>query len=558
VARPARMSLRLRLLIIALATLIAGTVAVDFATVTALRSFLIAKLDNQLASSIGPAARELVIRSYPQPAVNQVALVSLPAGSYGELVFANGASILAELSNTPSSPEPAPPVTSGSSGSAHIAIPLDRPVTIPLANTDYSYRVLAVREPAIDATMVLAIPMTSLADTIHRLELSEILVSVGVIVALGLIGAFAIQLGLAPLDRMRARSREITAGDSLARVDEDGPLELASLAEALNTMLERLQDAYQRSENSSARLRQFIADVSHELRTPLTSIMGHAELYLLHGRDDEEEPDRAMERILSESKRMAALIEDLLLLARMDQNRPLTLAPVNLAEVVREATLDAQAVEPDRPIRMRLPAEALVLGDEHRLTQVIANLLSNARTHTPRTAAVEVAIDILPRASELPPGAVAAGGISDIFAATDEVIALLEWDKVARLTVCDTGPGLESTQLARVFDRFYRSDESRSRAKGGAGLGLSLVAAIAQSHGGRAWAASAGLGRGACFGVDLPLLEMDADEPTPTLEPTPALEPETTGNLRRFLPSRVGGHRRPQPERAEHSTRDGS
>jgi hypothetical protein len=130
------MSLRLRLLIIALVTLIAGTVAVDFATVTALRSFLIAKLDDQLASSIGPAARELVIRSYPQPAVDQVALVSLPAGSYGELVFANGASILAELSNTPSSPEPAPPVTSGTSGAARIDIPLDRPVTISLADTE--------------------------------------------------------------------------------------------------------------------------------------------------------------------------------------------------------------------------------------------------------------------------------------------------------------------------------------------------------------------------------------------------------------------------------------
>jgi two-component system OmpR family sensor kinase len=190
--------------------------------------------------------------------------------------------------------------------------------------------------------------------------------------------------------------------------------------------------------------------------------------------------------------------------------------------------MDAKAVEPERTIELIAPREVLVLGDEHRLTQVIAHLLSNVRTHTPVTAAVIVRVEIVPKNATLPKGARTAKGISDLFGSTDETIALLEWDEMVRLTVCDSGPGLDGAQLDRVFDRFYRSDESRSRARGGAGLGLSLVAAISHAHGGTAWVSSPGLGQGSCFGIDLPMLEMDAGEssqlpgePTPTNDTSP-------------------------------------
>ncbi|KJE78146.1 sensor histidine kinase [Ferrimicrobium acidiphilum] len=539
-----RLSLRARLLIIALATLIVGTLAIDFTTVTALRSFLVARVDSQLTTDIPLAARELLHSSvYGNSSFS--GLVSLPQGSYGELIFSNGTSIVGQFSNSVS--EPPPNVATGKAGDQRVDIPVGHPITIELPKTSYAYRVLAARDPSLGATMILSIPLTSVESTLQRLELAEFFVSLGVVLALGLAGAFSIRIGLKPLERMRAQARDITAGDSMARVDDEGPQEIASLAGTLNTMLERLQEAYNNSQSSQTRLRQFIADVSHELRTPLTSIKGYAELYLDGALDPTTDTPLAMERIQSEASRMAALIEDLLLLARMDENRPLSLAPIDLSALARAAVMDATAVEPERKIDLITPAEALVLGDQHRLTQVITNLLSNVRTHTPATATVTVRIEILPKDAKPPTGAHTARGISDLFGSTDETIALLEWDAIVRLTVCDSGPGLDSQQLERVFERFYRSDESRSRARGGAGLGLSLVAAITHAHGGNAWVTSAGLGRGSCFGIDLPMLEMDTGDVNPAPS-VPALVTESTG---RFavpwrMPSRRERHAKPE------------
>ncbi|WP_298211934.1 HAMP domain-containing sensor histidine kinase [Ferrimicrobium sp.] len=538
------LSLRARLLLIALTTLIVGTLAIDFTTVTALRSFLVTRVDSQLINDIPLAARELLHSSIYGDS-SFTGLVSLPQGSYGELIFSNGTSVVGQFSNSVS--EPPPNVASGKAGDQRVDIPVGHPITIELSGTDYAYRVLAARDPSLGATMILSIPLSSVQSTLRRLELAELFVSLGVVLALGLAGAFSIRIGLKPLERMRTQAREITAGDSLARVDDSGPQEIASLANTLNTMLERLQDAYNDSQSSQTRLRQFIADVSHELRTPLTSIKGYAELYLDGALDPGTDMPIAMERIQSEASRMAALIEDLLLLARMDENRPLSLAPIDLSALTQAAVMDAKAVEPDRKIELITPHEALVLGDQHRLTQVITNLLSNARTHTPPTATVVVRVEILPKGALPPPGARTARGISDLFGSVDETIALLEWDAMVRLTVCDSGPGLDGQQLERVFERFYRSDESRSRAKGGAGLGLSLVAAITHAHGGTAWVASPGLGRGSCFGVDLPMLEMDAADATPT--PTD-LQTESDTSAR-FTPLWKLPSRRERQPRAE-------
>ncbi|WP_298383585.1 HAMP domain-containing sensor histidine kinase [Ferrimicrobium sp.] len=515
-----------------------GTLAIDFTTVTALRSFLVARVDSQLTSDIPLAAREL-LHSSVYGSSSFAGLVSLPQGSYGELIFSNGTSVIGQFSNSVA--EPPPDVATGKAGDQRVDIPVGHPITIELPKSGYAYRVLAARDPALDATMILSIPLSSVTSTLHRLELAELFVSLGVVLALGLAGAISIRIGLSPLERMRVQARGITAGDPMARVDDDGPQEIASLAGTLNTMLERLQEAYNNSQSSQTRLRQFIADVSHELRTPLTSIKGYAELYLDGALDPTTDTPLAMERIQSEASRMAALIEDLLLLARMDENRPLSLAPVDLSKLAKAAVMDAAAVEPERKIDFIAPPDALVLGDEHRLTQVITNLLSNVRTHTPPTATVVVRIEIVPKDATPPPGARTAKGVSDLFGNTDETIALLEWDAKVRLTVCDTGPGLEGAQLDRVFERFYRSDESRSRSRGGAGLGLSLVAAITHAHGGAAWVASAGLGRGSCFGIDLPMLEMDTGEDSPG-QPT-ATTPAPASTSRFSAPWRIGARR---------------
>jgi two-component system OmpR family sensor kinase len=224
--------------------------------------------------------------------------------------------------------------------------------------------------------------------------------------------------------------------------------------------------------------RQFLLSVSHDLRTPLTSIRGFAELYRQGAVRTPEETRRLMQRIEAEGARMGLLVEDLLQLARLDQQRPLTLTPVDLAEVAGDAVHDARAVQPERPIALHL-SEALtevpvVLGDEARLRQVVGNLMTNALTHTPPGARVTVTIDEEP-------------------ADPDTVV----------LRVADEGPGMAPEDAARVFERFYRAESSRTRASGGTGLGLAIVASLVAAHGGSVDVATAP-GRGATFSVRLP------------------------------------------------------
>jgi two-component system OmpR family sensor kinase len=305
----------------------------------------------------------------------------------------------------------------------------------------------------------------------------------------------------------------IADGELERRVEAKGTgSEVTKLANALNKMLSRIQGALDKSRNSEDRLRVFIADVSHELRTPLTSIQGYAELYKHGALVEEADLKRAIERIESESKRMSALVEDLLLLARMDQNRPLVLEEVNMTAIVEAAARDASVVEPNRPITTVLEAPYWVLGDRNQLTQVVANLLSNVRSHTPTDSAVTIRAYRISRLQPIPRGARSSDQVVDLFGGVDPTIVGLIWESFLRIEVEDHGPGLEKEQLQRVFERFYRSDASRSRAAGGAGLGLSLVAAIVQAHGGRAWVTSDGIGSGATFGFDLPLLDTSNPE----------------------------------------------
>jgi len=262
---------------------------------------------------------------------------------------------------------------------------------------------------------------------------------------------------------------------------EGGPL-----GNAFNTMVSQIETAFGQQQLTEERLRRFVADASHELRTPLTSIRGYSELYRHGALAKPDDLERAMSRIEQEGARMGLLVEDLLLLARLDEHRPFEKRPVNMSSVVDDVVNDSRAVEPTRPISVIDDApNAMVLGDIHRLHQVVANLLANVRVHTPVDAAVEVRT-----------------GLDD----THVVI-----------TVRDSGPGMTSDVAANVFERFYRADPSRARASGNAGLGLAIVAAIVQAHDGSVEVETSP-GNGATFTVRLPRAGLPAPE-LPVQEP---------------------------------------
>jgi two-component system OmpR family sensor kinase len=293
-----------------------------------------------------------------------------------------------------------------------------------------------------------------------------------VLAALAGLGLWVVRLGLRPLDAIGTTAAAIAAGDLSQRVDRaERHTEVGRLGLALNAMLGQIESAFKARAASERKLRRFVADASHELRTPLAAVRAYAELF---SRGADRRPDdlaRSMEGIERESERMSLLVEDLLLLARLDEGRPLEREPVALDEVVTEAVETALTVEPDRSIELEAEP-APVLGDRVRLRQIVDNLLGNVRAHTP-------------------PGAPARVRVSRL-------------DGSALIEVEDSGPGLSAEDAERVFERFYRADQSRSRTSGGVGLGLAIVAAVAEAHGG-AVAARSEPGRGATFRITLPL-----------------------------------------------------
>jgi two-component system OmpR family sensor kinase len=325
-----------------------------------------------------------------------------------------------------------------------------------------------------DGSLVVAVPMNDVVQTLRRLVLIELITTGTVLAGVAGLGLVVVRAGLRPLEDIGETAGAIAEGDLGRRVERAEPAtEVGRLGLALNAMLSQIQSAFEARQASEDRLRRFVADASHELRTPLTSIRGYAEMFRRGVSDRPDDLATSMRRIEEESARMGVLVDDLLLLARLDQGRPLDRRPVDLTQVAADAVADARAVEPDRPITLEgAGAGAVVLGDELRLRQVAANLLANARQHTPPTAGVRVGVR------------------------HDNGSVVLE--------VADDGPGLAPEEAAKVFERFYRSDPSRNRNQGGTGLGLSIVAAVAEAHGGRARVDSTP-GHGARFWVELPL-----------------------------------------------------
>ena len=330
-----------------------------------------------------------------------------------------------------------------------------------------------------DAVLVVGQSIRDVDDAVGRLVLVELLATLAVIAVLSLVTWWVLRLGVRPIRAMTAAASSIAAGDLSHRVPEaESGTEAGDLGEALNSMLGRIETAFDERTESEARLRRFVADASHELRTPVTTIRGYSELYRHGGLQGDGELDEAMRRTEEEATRMGNLVADLLQLARLDQGRPLEQHPVALDALAEDAVRDALAVHPDRTITVAA-TPAVVTGDEERLRQVIANLMTNAVEHTPSTAAVHVTVAPV--------------------------------DGWVQLVVADDGPGMAPDDVAKAFERFHRADPSRSRRQGGSGLGLSIVAAIVEAHGGTVGLTSE-LGAGTVVAVRLP---MAAAPPSP-------------------------------------------
>jgi two-component system OmpR family sensor kinase len=367
----------------------------------------------------------------------------------------------------------------------------------------------------VTGTLIVGVDLGNINATIGRLAATDLIVGAIIVCVLALAVIAVVRANLRPLVDIEETAGEIADGHLNRRVPERDPrTEIGSLGRSLNTMLSQIEAAFHSREESEAaahqseeRMRRFVADASHELRTPLTAIRGFAEYYRqrgglvphwdkaaartgadagvlpMGGGLTPDDLDRIMHRVEKEAARMGLLVEDLLLLARLDQQRPLARQPIDLLSLAADAVHDARLLAPARTIELSVQPGAafLVTGDEPRLRQVIGNLMSNALTHTPDGTPIEVSIGsgtLDPRVSHSAPA--------------------------VTLDVTDHGPGMTQEQAHRVFERFYRADQARTRTTGGSGLGLAIVSALVAAHGGVASVRTAP-GRGATFRIALPL-----------------------------------------------------
>ena len=348
----------------------------------------------------------------------------------------------------------------------------NKPFTLEVPGSDF--RVLARVLPSAMGSVFVAQSLSGVDETSKRLRLIFVFIGLIALLLIALASRIVIKIGLRPLADVEDVAEKIADGDLSARLPDAKPdTEVGRLVSSLNAMLSRIEESFAARAESESKLRRFVADASHELRTPLTAIRGFAELHRQGAVKGEAATSELVGRIENESVRMGALVEDLLMLARLDQSRELVSEPVNLNEVVTESVESARAAGPEHPISIDLPDEAFVLGDAGKIYQVVANLLANARIHTPVGTPISVSVK------------------SD--------------DAGTTISIKDSGPGLSEADQARIFERFYRADPSRNRSnEEGSGLGLSIVDAVMQAHGGKVGVTSK-LGEGATFTVFFPL-----------------------------------------------------
>jgi two-component system, OmpR family, sensor kinase len=491
--RLSRLSLRARLLLAVAAVALVGLVAADVATYTALRSFLVDRVDDSLI-----AAHKPLIRSLYQPpptfgpagqgASDLAALAAAAPGAFIELRDANGAvrlsiSTRGEFSKkTPRLPNEVEALDGNGD---------DDPAffTVDANHGDSEFRVRAERLGDGSLLMV-ALPLDDVHSTLNRLVVIMIVVTAAVLLGAVGLGLWLVRVGLRPLRSIETTAADIAGGELSARVpQEDERTEVGRLAMALNTMLQRIEDAFRKQQASEERLRRFVADASHELRTPVSAVGAYAELFERGAQQRPDDLARVLRGVRVETARMQALIEDLLLLTRLDEGRPLERESVELVALAGEAVEAAQMIGSEWPVTIEADEPVEVTGDRMALREVLDNLLANVRTHTP-------------------PG-------------TRALVRVLTQDGQGILEVADQGPGLSAEDAGRVFERFYRADPSRARDRGGTGLGLAVVAALVEAHGGRV-TLDTSPGSGATFRVYLPLAQVSEPQtPAPsTVMPT--------------------------------------
>ncbi len=482
-------SLRARLLVGMVVLVAAGLAVAGLVTYEEQRSFLLDRVDQQVESALMPISFQLRLtgtgasrpgarpgapggRFGPGSTLRRrfASAALLPPGTFGELRGPDGR-VLRRRTFSYGEKETATPALP-----AHL--PLTRAGQTPrlftvASTTDPGLRYRASAFALGADTAIVAVPLREVDQTLHRLIVVEALVAAGVIVALILLGWVVIRIGLRPLERIGRVASEIAGGDLSRRVSPAAPgTEVGRLGLSLNEMLGQIERALGDRRDSEDRLRRFLADASHELRTPLAAIRGYAELFRIGAADERATLERAMSRIEAEAARMGVLVEDLLLLAQLDQAPEPRRVPVDLLEMVGQAAQDTQVLAPDREVTVRADEPATVLGDPDQLRQLLTNLIGNAITHTPAGTAIELALD-------------QDGG-------------------QARLSVRDHGPGLPAEVGDQLFERFWRTEGGRRRGPGGAGLGLAIVRAIAGAHHGTVRAENAS-GGGARFVVTMPL-----------------------------------------------------
>jgi two-component system OmpR family sensor kinase len=462
------MSLRARLLVGVLLVTALAMAALGVAVYSSIDHYLTQRVDGDLQRSAAPSELAAA-RGYRFPPDRPEERPYSQSRFFSEVLGPDGETLLRSQAIEGNSLIPVPDLSAVSLTTT----PGRRYLTTDSVSGSPTYRVL-VSTIGNGATVIVGTPLTDVQDTLNRLVTVEVIASLLVLAALTGLVMWVVRRGLHPLQDVVHAADSVAEGDLSHRVPVPNPnTEVGHLGVAFNTMVDRIEASFAERDDLEQRLRRFVADASHELRTPLTSIRGYAELFRRGAADDPEQLALAMRRIEDEASRMGVLVDDLLLLARLDQGRPLEQEPVELGALAADAVADARAVEPQRPITLNRPgAPVVVTGDDVRLHQVVANLLANARVHTPEGTAVDVRVGV------------------------DGHDAVLE--------VADQGPGLPPEAVDHVFERFYRVDTARTRRSGGAGLGLAIVAAVVNAHGGRVSTRSAP-GQGTTFVVHLPL-----------------------------------------------------
>lgn len=453
-------SLQKRLVAGILILLMMATLAIGVLSVYFLRANLVGQLDDELRVIAQRIENVAAPGRGPEQTFERP---GLPTGSIIGVVQADGTAVAAYLDNNAA-------VRQLSSVQLRVlaARTIDDPTTVRLPGGLGEFRVLAT---AASSETVLIVGLSTNEVTVTTARLAAVIAAVlaGILVVAAVLGREVVRLGLRPLTRVREAATAVTTlpldrgtvalADRLPELDTDPGTEVGQLGAAFTRMLEHVQGAFDARQASEQKVRQFVADASHELRTPLAAIRGYSELTRRSGHELPDDIRHALSRIESESVRMSALVDDLLLLARLDEGRELRRDPVDLAALVTDAVGDAQATSVAHDWVVRVPdAPVIVTGDQHRLHQVVANLLANARVHTPEGTRVTAALGTL--------------------------------EGRAIITITDTGPGIPTEVQPVLFERFARADTSRSRATGSTGLGLAIVAAVVQAHSGDVAAAS--------------------------------------------------------------------